>query len=356
MKPAQITHITIAKGIGILLVAFGHNPLVGLPSSWLFTFVYAFHMPLFFFLSGIFFRPEVDFWRLFKQKSAALLKPYITTLVLLSLFFIFIKKIPAEPYFTGMVYGIGSSIAWVPLWFLPHLWLVFLCVWGIHRALATTIKKIPVLWLLLLLWLTFGYFLARYFQQPILSITGFLPNFELNRPHIGLPFTLDMLPLTSFYFILGFALRNYVIMLPIKPPLLPWLTLSSFGSLGLLTYLVPATLDFDMRKYDSLWLSTSYALLGIFATLSLAKLCEKQLQIRRILTYLGSASLIIFIFHGYIQDKVIRTLNHPYGNTFAAIVAYFSSIVISLLLWEIIRRQRCLALLWLPRTNHKQTT
>ena len=42
--------VDIAKGIGILLVVYGHlhNPIN--------TFIYAFHMPLFFFLSGFFIK------------------------------------------------------------------------------------------------------------------------------------------------------------------------------------------------------------------------------------------------------------------------------------------------------------
>lgn len=42
--------IDIAKGIGIFLVVFGHVPL---PMD-LITPIYLFHMPLFFFLSGMF--------------------------------------------------------------------------------------------------------------------------------------------------------------------------------------------------------------------------------------------------------------------------------------------------------------
>lgn len=45
-------HITIAKAIGIILMVIGHS---GCPQM-LFQFIYLFHMPLFFFCSGIFFK------------------------------------------------------------------------------------------------------------------------------------------------------------------------------------------------------------------------------------------------------------------------------------------------------------
>ena len=47
----RISYIDIAKGIGIFLVIWGHIILSG-PA---YNIIYAFHMPLFFFLSGFVF-------------------------------------------------------------------------------------------------------------------------------------------------------------------------------------------------------------------------------------------------------------------------------------------------------------
>ena len=53
----RIEYIDIARGIGILLVVMGHNDF-SLISPFLFKLIYSFHMPLFFFMSGIFFKPH----------------------------------------------------------------------------------------------------------------------------------------------------------------------------------------------------------------------------------------------------------------------------------------------------------
>ena len=45
--------ITIAKAIGIILMVVGH---AGCP-PFIFKFIYLFHMPLYFFCSGLFFKP-----------------------------------------------------------------------------------------------------------------------------------------------------------------------------------------------------------------------------------------------------------------------------------------------------------
>jgi fucose 4-O-acetylase-like acetyltransferase len=62
--------IDIAKGIGIILVCANHlnNPIV--------SFTAAFTMPLFFFISGMFFK-QVLFGRLIKYKGKALIIPFI---------------------------------------------------------------------------------------------------------------------------------------------------------------------------------------------------------------------------------------------------------------------------------------
>ena len=47
-------NISIAKGIGIILMVIGY---AGCP-TWMFQFIYLFHMPLFFFLSGYCFNNQ----------------------------------------------------------------------------------------------------------------------------------------------------------------------------------------------------------------------------------------------------------------------------------------------------------
>lgn len=46
--------IDIAKGIGIFLVVLGHFAVFASP---LYHYIYLFHMPLFFFISGMFAKP-----------------------------------------------------------------------------------------------------------------------------------------------------------------------------------------------------------------------------------------------------------------------------------------------------------
>src|SRR5689334_711901 len=62
-----------AKGIGIILVLLGHTPI---PVEYK-LFIYAFHMPLFFFIGGLFLNMEKSSDVFFKDKIRSLLLPYI---------------------------------------------------------------------------------------------------------------------------------------------------------------------------------------------------------------------------------------------------------------------------------------
>src|SRR5262245_21386184 len=82
---SRLRHIDVAKGIGMLLVVFGHSPPLLADRSTLFEVVFSFHVPLFFFLSGVFFKPERPFSEVVRTRAAALLRPFYFTLLVLSI-------------------------------------------------------------------------------------------------------------------------------------------------------------------------------------------------------------------------------------------------------------------------------
>lgn len=78
MKPGHIKHIDVAKGIGIILVLIGHIFHRGM-----IDFIYLFHMPLFFFLSGFTMSPQNGLHFLSK-KIKSLIVPYFSFLLLIT--------------------------------------------------------------------------------------------------------------------------------------------------------------------------------------------------------------------------------------------------------------------------------
>lgn len=76
----RVRYIDIAKGIGILLVIIGHT----FPGSYVQRVCYSFHMPLFFFISGLCYNhSKYDFKRLWKIRMRQLLVPLLVFSVIL---------------------------------------------------------------------------------------------------------------------------------------------------------------------------------------------------------------------------------------------------------------------------------
>ncbi|WP_082676591.1 acyltransferase family protein [Shouchella shacheensis] len=70
----RVKWIDAAKGLGIILVVMSHAPI----EDSLRAFLFAFHMPLFFYLSGVVFRPrDVSIGAFMKKKARSLLLPYL---------------------------------------------------------------------------------------------------------------------------------------------------------------------------------------------------------------------------------------------------------------------------------------
>lgn len=123
--------IDIAKGIGILMVVWAHILLVGVSHSM----IYAFHMPLFFFISGFLFNKEKYFSlvHFIKQRTKRLFVPYlwysIVTWCIWACFRYF-RNDDVDSYLmpllqTFIAQGSGAYIVHnSALWFIPCLFAV----------------------------------------------------------------------------------------------------------------------------------------------------------------------------------------------------------------------------------------
>ena len=111
LKKARVVWIDQLKGVAFFFVILGHANVHATFESW----IYSFHMPIFFFLTGLNFNIEklaqtkpLDF---FKKLTLRLLVPYVW-LQLLSMCLRFVQKTvighvetPAALYMRGIVYG-----------------------------------------------------------------------------------------------------------------------------------------------------------------------------------------------------------------------------------------------------------
>lgn len=291
----RIGAIDIARGIGILLVVLAHNDF-GYISQYGYDVIYSFHMPLFFFLSGYFIHTNISFIEFFKKRFHTLLKPFLFTL-----FIIYFTSVSFEKMAFGTalrrigksLYGTGVYIDWVQLWFLPHLFVVSLYAF-VFIVILGKLNNRWLRWGILLATLAVSMPFLKSFYPFSVSLLG--NNYEL----FGLPFSLDLVLLSGFFFILGSEVRQ----ITTENIFSNYFLLAGTGmSIFALNYFIHSPIDFNTRTYSSLFINTTEAILGILFVLALSRQIELHTGwLASLLNYLGRASLIILIFHVPIQD------------------------------------------------------
>lgn len=346
--------IDVAKGIGIFFVVLGHNWLSTHETSDLHRVIFSFHMPLFFFLAGIFLRAPDGILHFAIGRTGSLLKPYFVVLIVLGV----LKMLGAAlgvshetglsgtSYFIGLLYGTGDTVAWIALWFLPHLFISLIASLIILRAVeACTDKKVWIVSVSLML-LGIGIGSIDAYRHP----TAIAASLMGPGRFLGLPWGIDLIPITSSFIIFGYLLASPVKSMKFS---LPGLFVSAVVFVALHFYF-DDTIDLNERVYDSAVVSTMEAATGIYITLSIASLLQNFSSFRKPLAYLGSGTLFILIFHGFLQTRAFIALDYisPYVYL-NCIVSLAWSIGMSLLLWEMAKRQRWLSKLLLPQKPQK---
>lgn len=128
MKENRIDYIDIAKGLGMLAIIWGHIMETGFTN----VFVYSFHIPLFFFISGVVFRKDKysTFGAFIKRRLNTLIIPYLLFSFLTWLLWVLYSKLThsnVDSYIMPLLQTFVAQGSWgylvhnVPLWFVSCL-------------------------------------------------------------------------------------------------------------------------------------------------------------------------------------------------------------------------------------------
>jgi fucose 4-O-acetylase-like acetyltransferase len=341
--PKRIAYLDVARGIGILLVVLGHNDL-GALSPFLHQLIYSFHIPLFFFLSGYFLNTSIPFREFLGKRFHTVLKPYLFTIFLIYFASVSFEKMGFETAFGRILkslYGSINYIDWGQLWFLPHLFVVSLYAF-VFTAAANRLRNRWWAWAMLLVTLVISYVFLHTFYPFSLSLAG--KSYQV----YGLPFSLDVVLLSGFFFILGREVRQISSEASFDDLLLP---IGAGLGLVLLNAIFAYRVDIAVRVYESLLVNTAEAMLGILLVLTLARQVElRASRLAALFRYLGNISLIILIFHLPIQafwgDKVMALTNNL---PLSILVGFLMGVVGSILIYEIFIRYNPVASFWFGR-------
>lgn len=334
--------LDIAKGLGIGLVVLGHSGFALADKGWLFRVIFSFHMPLFFVLAGAFVRRETAFGPFLRSRAHTLLKPYAVVLTLWGTWnlvegwFLYRGAHPVHVGFLlGIPYGTGQSLApWTPLWFLPHLVLASAALLAVLKVTSTRIQ-----WLLVPALLMGGAALLPLAARPLPFA---LPGQGLM---VGLPWSLDLLPLTLPMLLAGHLLSDRIQAVRFRP--LPFLfSVTVFAGLHL-TF--RQTLDLSGRTCGTLPVAALQAVTGIHLCLSLSALLGRWKPAAGVLGTAGAGSLFILVFHGWCHGQAYYRLRLlGLSATPAEGLALAAGLLGPLGIWALAQRFRALAALLLP--------
>lgn len=173
----RVSWIDAAKGLGIILIVFGHIASVESPSL-LYVYIYAFHVPLFFFISGLTLKPERDpFGTMLRGKLRSLLLPYLCYALLGYGFYIAgyglaqalhlkIEQFNYGPWHPLLGVFIGTlgdgNLVNTPVWFIIALFCTFVIGYAINRW----IPSMALRWVAVLLLAVAGYLVSREVKLP----------------------------------------------------------------------------------------------------------------------------------------------------------------------------------------------
>lgn len=266
--------INVAKAIGIILMVIGHS---GCP-SWLHDFIYVFHMPLFFFLSGYCMKEfYLDHRLLFVKKR---MKRLWLTFVKWNLVFLAANPLFFRIGITDEYYQLEDMPGIIGKVLIMNFWHELLGTFWFLRYLL--LSSISVLFICSML---------RRHQRLCLALFLLMPVVPTALSLLGIGGSLKGQGLVCcFFYYAGFYLHN------IQPTWRSWqYPLSVVFTITVSFFLkteIPA-----IQPHQTLLYAIS-AMIGISATMATSSLiCEKSQWATEKFTYVGQNTIIIMVWH-----------------------------------------------------------
>lgn len=308
-KNNRLDYLDIAKGIGIILVVLAHvyafNPEIAVSRGKIVTWIYSFHMPLFFIIAGMLtkYKNKVDIKKTIISRIKGLLIPYfffsLISIFIFSLMADFEKSVIKE-LFRVTILGIGIET----LWFLPALFF--------SDIIFVLMKKIVK---------------NDYVMGVIVAILFFVSSFVTADNRMLLKFfARGLIALTYMY--IGYMLFEIVQKKNISNKFLVGIFILQLFTSGLNGFV-----DLNNLVYNNKLLYLFNSVLGSYI---LIEICKKIKS--KFLIYLGKSSLIIMWLHLdliFLFRKYVGINIYNYG---IGVIATIVIILVEIPVIEIISR------------------
>ncbi|MCR5098302.1 MAG: acyltransferase family protein [Lachnospiraceae bacterium] len=322
MEKKRINWIDMAKGYGILAVFIGHM----VQSSALGLFVYSFHLPLFFFLSGYLFKADDGFGSFIKKKSRSILLPYFTLGLPVVFCDAFYPLLFSGQHFTmeHLMYELSKEFMqflfqcrYATLWYLAVLFGVNILMYFICKIKSTIIQIVIV----------------------IAAFTASMIYYAMGGTE--LPWNVDVAFPALIFFAFGYLTKgsslfdDKITKAGHKATML-LIFLAINIIFNILTILISGYgLEMYRCSYGIPPLTVISAFAGILSTVVLS-----QMATSRPVLYIGKNSLIFFMWHQAVVYPLMDQLYHALGidgygsNPLEFLIILFTRLIlVCLIMW-----------------------
>ena len=292
--------ISIAKGIGIILMLIGHAGCPGHLSS----FIYQFHMPLFFFISGYCFKD--NHLNNFKDFAIKRIKGIYIPFVKYSLLFLFLHNIFFNLNIYNDVYGYNGSVS--------QLYDFNIFIKRAIKIITEMNREEQLLggfWFLRVLFCTsfIGYAFLKFLQNSKVkfAVLGLVCiAVILLAPHQTTTIYIQTIHL-SFFALIFFIAGKEIAKLQNSNHKNTYINILATLIFFIVTLLASIYFPSGMTTDKNIIIYTAGALSGILMTKNISNYIEHIPYINKILTYIGNNTLSILAWH-FLSFKLISLL------------------------------------------------
>lgn len=277
----RIDWIDMAKGYGILFVILGHLDEGDIVGTWIYTF----HMPLFFFLSGYVFSTKYDFKTFIKRKFKSIIIPYFSLGIVIISFF--------SGSTISLLLNLVIQRRMLVLWYIACLFWLNLFFYFI----VTKINSIKKIYIIVVGMLIIG-----------------LMYYKLGG--VPLPWNIDVILPSSIFFFSGYVFKiHYSNVLKAinksKSIICFYIAVSAnliFGYIGI------KISGKSLQMYQSSYGFPPFTILSAFAGIFSVIIFSHWFNLR-IVRYIGKNSLIYYAWHKNIMIPIVQYILKCIGIT-----------------------------------------
>lgn len=293
IKTKRIAYLDMARGIGMILVVLGHVQYLG--GQWI-RFVTAFHMPLFFLISGILMRKKQEekkpFSGLVKKKLWSIMLPYAIFSILSFLIEssrIWIKGLDEWNVVLRQLFQSCCLQGVSTLWFLPALFMGELLFVGIRKKTSYGGTFCCVVLIVI------GAGVLNTYEQTFAQVHAVSRGYRLLHDVCSM-FIRNL-------FCVGFLCAGYfadVLFNEKKARCITDICLTFvFGVIAFITIQMSGLVDLRFMRFSSAFLYVVVAVSGSMTVLFLCRCLERlpHNPLQRIMEYYGRNSLVIMVTH-----------------------------------------------------------